>query len=261
MRFLSVIGWHDYQHYKNRRAPWIKAYTDILDALEHPKFTKLSDGAKLTLHHLRLLAGVTGNRIPETWVTSGHLNMHTKPRVTELVDAGFVEWVELASEQPDGSLASTDQNEGKTQRGPRARGRARSQNSLSSQTGVLPENEGEKPTRAHARDLVEKFAVTQRHREWAAEKVPGVDVDVATDSWRDHLRTNGYRTRAGPVSDVDASWRNWMRNEVKFSRGRYGHGNGNGSARAGSTGSERPAVADASEPRLPIVVNTRRIAD
>lgn len=230
MRYLRVIGWESYQHYKNRRAPWIKAYTDILDALEHPTFTNLTDGAKLTLHHLRLLAGVTGNQIPETWITSGHLNMQTKPRVQELVAAQFVEWFEL------GALASTDQVAPEEAGSPRARTRGRdrahSPNSQDSSLGSSGEGNGKKqPT--GARELVESFAVSDEQRMWAKAKFPAIDVDAATDAWRDHFRSNGYKTRAGPIRDADAAWRNWIRGEEKFSRGKQSHGNRN-------TGAGRP---------------------
>ena len=239
VRYLRIIGWEEFQHYKNRRAPWIKAYTDLLDAVEHPTFTKLTDGAKLTLHHARLLAGVTGNSIPDSWITPGHFNMQTKPRVTELVDAGFLEWVD---ENTPCSLANAgqiaDETDASAHAGTGARGRARSQNSPTSPS-PLTEKQDEKPPRAGARDLVEKFEVTDRHRTWAAEKVPGVDIDAATEAWRDHFRHNGYKTRAGPIADADAAWRNWMRNEVKFSRGRYGNRDG------GTQRDQRRAVTSA----------------
>jgi hypothetical protein len=225
MKFLRVVGWEKYQHYKNRRAPWIKAHTGILDRVEHPKYTELSDGAKLTLQHLRLLAGVTGNRIEDVMLNRDRLNMKTPPRVDELIAAGFAEWFDGASEHAQSALASTDENEGAdaSARPLRARSRPLSR-ALSGQgnTGISPEsggNEKQKPLRA--RELVEDFAVTDHLRAWAAEKAPGVDVDAATESWRDHFRHNGYRTRAGPICDADAAWRNWMRNEVKF-RGRNG---------------------------------------
>lgn len=237
MRFLRVTGWEDFQHYKNRRAPWIKVATDLLDALEHPKFTKLTDGAKLALHHLRLLAGVTGNRIPESWITPGHLNMQTKPRVTELEAAGFVEWFEVGAlaSTPEGTLASAAQNGASQGVSPRARSQ-NSQDSFSLDSSRREEKKNNRST--GARELVEGFVVTDKHRQWAAEKTPGIDVDAATEAWRDHFRHNGYKTRAGPVCDADAAWRNWMRNEVKFSRGPNGTRN-----TENTTGTDRRAAS------------------
>jgi hypothetical protein len=222
VRFLRVTGWEDFQHYKNRRAPWIKVATDLLDQLEHPTFTKLSDGAKLTLHHLRLLAGVTGNRIPESWLTPGHLNMLTKPRVTELAAAQFVEWFE---ESAASSLADSPQSEASADapKGAAVRARGRAHSPVSPDSHGSSPGEAKQVLRTGARELIEAFAVTEKHRAWAAEHAPDVDIESATEHWRDYNRANGYRTRQGPVRDADGSWRTWIRNEVKFSRGRNGN--------------------------------------
>lgn len=226
MKYLVVTNWDTYQHYKNRRAPWIKAYTDPVELpLEHPKFTNLTDGAKLTLHHVRLLAGVTGNAIPENQVTRDRLNMKTPHRVQELVDAGFVEWKDASelARQPDSnkgdqSLAKSDKQTS------RARARAGSPPSPVSREELLFRTKDEKhASRAGARAMVESFVVSEKQREWAATNTPGVDVDAATESMRDHFRSTEYRTRTGPLADVDAAWRNWMRRELKFLKERHGN--------------------------------------
>lgn len=67
-----------------------------------------------------------------------------------------------------------------------------------------------------SRDLVENFTVTAKLREWAGRRAPSVNVDTETEDWQDHLRTNKYRTKIGPVADADASWRTWMKNAEKF---------------------------------------------
>jgi hypothetical protein len=251
MRYLRVIGWGRYQHYRNRRAPWIKAHTDILNPIEHPTFTNLSDGAKLTLHHVRLLAGVTANEIPENLVTRDRLNMKTPPRITELIEAGFAVWIDgsevaacdvafaaggsqlsspLASEQAETALASGDRvasadaSEASLRAHSRAPSRGRSQGFDSKDLASREEpdskakskSKAKSSSRASARELVENFVVTEKHAAWAADQVPGVAVSEATEQWRDHFRNNDYRTRTGPVCDADAAWRNWMRNELKF---------------------------------------------
>lgn len=227
MRFLSIKNWQRYQHYSTRRAPWIKAYTEIIELpLEHPNFTNLSDGAKLTLHHLRLLAGLTVNRIPETAISKDRLNMKTPPKVEELLAAGFVEWADLASGNASvlasGDASGNDIDDASETHcaPPRAGGRAHSQ-AVDLDLRVLTlgkESKSKASTIAGARDLVESFAITEALRSWAASEAIGVDVDVATESWRDHFRNTGYRTKTGPVRDADAAWRNWMRNELKFGR-------------------------------------------
>lgn len=92
MKVVVVAAWRDFQHYDpaKRTPPWIKSYVAQLDPTVHPKFTALSDGAKLTLHHLRLLAATCKNRIPLQWINKAHLNMCTNPKLKELEDAGLV---------------------------------------------------------------------------------------------------------------------------------------------------------------------------
>lgn len=98
MKFLQVDKWDDYQHYHDGRRPtWIKFYVDLLNPSKHPKYHALTDGAKLTLHHLWLLAAECDNRIPETWLTRERLNIQTKPRLEELLNCALVNWYETSS--------------------------------------------------------------------------------------------------------------------------------------------------------------------
>lgn len=57
-----------------------------------------------------------------------------------------------------------------------------------------------------SRRCPEDFVVTDAMRAWAREKAPGVDVERATDSFRDHEYPRAK-------SDWPAAWRNWIRNE------------------------------------------------
>lgn len=93
MKYLVVTNWDEYQGYKKGTRPdWIRIYPALLNPAKHVNFSRLSDGAKLTLHHLRLLAAECDNIIPETWVTRERLNMQTRPKVDEVVASGFAEW-------------------------------------------------------------------------------------------------------------------------------------------------------------------------
>lgn len=90
MKFLRVKNWEQYQNPSTPK--YIRQYVDLLDPTKHPTFAKLSDGAKLTLHHLRMLAGKCANKIPETWLNKDRLNMQTKPKVDELFSSQFIEY-------------------------------------------------------------------------------------------------------------------------------------------------------------------------
>lgn len=59
-----------------------------------------------------------------------------------------------------------------------------------------------------AQDLVEGFALEQKHRDWATKNCPMIDVDRELDAWRDRLRTSDYRYGKAktPVADAQASF-------------------------------------------------------
>lgn len=94
-------------------------------------------------------------------------------------------------------------------------GKSKSKALLSS---AEPPTEPKAPKKT-AKDLVEALVVDLDMRSWATKNAAGVDVDFETDNWRDYLRANGYRTKAGPVKDAAASWRTWMKNARKFAQG------------------------------------------
>lgn len=102
MRYLQVKNWKEHQHYTDRKPPWIKIYTALLDPVEEPKYAALPDAAKLLLHHVWLLAGMTDNNIPEKWINADRLNLHSFSRqmLAALLAQEFVSWSEPDS-KPD----------------------------------------------------------------------------------------------------------------------------------------------------------------
>lgn len=59
---LRVRNWAKFQHYRDRRPPWIKFYTELLD---DPRFLALPDAAKGQLCALFLLAAKRENELPD----------------------------------------------------------------------------------------------------------------------------------------------------------------------------------------------------
>lgn len=92
---IEVKNYEHFQHYKDRRPPWIKLYNDLLEDYE---FGCLPDASKWLAVGLWLLASRTGNRIPNDpkWIArmihaSGEIDL------APLVSAGFVTVVQDAS--------------------------------------------------------------------------------------------------------------------------------------------------------------------
>jgi hypothetical protein len=68
-QFLRVRNWEHFQHYKDRRPPWIKLHVELTDDYA---FASLSDAAKFHLLGIWLLAARTDNKIPNDagWIAA-----------------------------------------------------------------------------------------------------------------------------------------------------------------------------------------------
>lgn len=68
-QYLRVRSWEKYQHYKDRRPPWIKYHVEMLDDYE---LTHLPYVTQLLFDRLLLLAARTDNNIPHDpeWVAT-----------------------------------------------------------------------------------------------------------------------------------------------------------------------------------------------
>lgn len=62
---------------------------------------------------------------------------------------------------------------------------------------------GNKPT-----TIPDDFQITEEMRQWATEKVPGLDIDFHTEMFCDYWRSRG---RDNTKRDWVAAWRNWLR--------------------------------------------------
>jgi hypothetical protein len=71
----------------------------------------------------------------------------------------------------------------------------------------------------------ESIEITQNHRTWARENDITSDLSLETSKMLDHFKGNGEKK-----VDWEATWRNWMRNSMKFNRN-GGNGNGHGGNR------------------------------
>lgn len=87
-QYLRVRNWEKFQHYKDRRPPWIKLYVELCDDYA---FTQLSDAGKYHLIGVLLLAARTDNKIPNDplWVQSA-ISAKTRVDLVALIDGGYL---------------------------------------------------------------------------------------------------------------------------------------------------------------------------
>jgi DnaA N-terminal domain len=89
--FLAVNGWREFQHYRERRPPWIKLHASIL---ENHAFARLTDRDKGTLPYIWLLASRHDNKIPNDpeWIRD-RIGWKRVPNLSRFVQDGFlIEW-------------------------------------------------------------------------------------------------------------------------------------------------------------------------
>jgi hypothetical protein len=90
MKYLKIVNWSEFQHYKDRSPPWIKLHGQIL---ENYDYTSLPDHSKAHLIGLWLLASRTDNKIPSDpkWLAN-KLGATEEVNVQTLIDAGFISY-------------------------------------------------------------------------------------------------------------------------------------------------------------------------
>ena len=95
MEYFKIKNWLEYQHYKNRRPPWIKIHNSLQEDYE---FLCLPDASKLHLISIWLLASrsskINGGGEPllpadEKYLTS-RAGLKAPIRLKPLVDKGFL---------------------------------------------------------------------------------------------------------------------------------------------------------------------------
>jgi hypothetical protein len=60
-RFLRIVNWDRFQHYRDRNPPWIKLYRDLLTS---QTWVTLDDAGRVLAIACMMLAAATGNKIP-----------------------------------------------------------------------------------------------------------------------------------------------------------------------------------------------------
>jgi hypothetical protein len=116
---FELRNWGKYQHYRERRPPWIKLSIDIFDSAENPDMYALGVPARYLAVTMLCLAGKTGNRIPAhiPWLSVESKMTHaaTRKAISELRAIGFVRFADdngastLLSEVPAHRETETEQ--------------------------------------------------------------------------------------------------------------------------------------------------------
>lgn len=109
LEFLKIRNFERFQHYRDRRPPWIKLYKDLWN---DPRFFVLSEGERYFLISLFIIASQNDNKIPnnQSWLKREMATSKSIP-IARLMETGWVEpWEQDASNHAS-APASTDASE------------------------------------------------------------------------------------------------------------------------------------------------------
>lgn len=91
-KFLRIVEWAKFQHYKDRNPPWIKLHRELLTS---NTWVELDDPSRLLAIVCMVLAADTGNMIPlDGTFIQRRAYLKRRPDVRPLVAVGFAEIVE-----------------------------------------------------------------------------------------------------------------------------------------------------------------------
>lgn len=87
---LAIKDWKKHQHYTDRRPPWIKLYTRLLD---DPAFMGLCEAAQAQLVKLWVLAANMGHPLPnDPRLLAGKIGVRGKFHLDAIIAAGFLNY-------------------------------------------------------------------------------------------------------------------------------------------------------------------------
>ena len=204
MSELRIKNWDKFQHFKDRRPPWIKLYRDLLDDME---WHELDPVAAKALVMIWVIASEADGELPELKKLAFRLRMTVKE--LERVVSQLGHWVEQSDISAISERYQSDPLERETEE----------------EKETEREEEAEPPARAPRKqstnleplDLVAEGVELQHAQDWRkARKSP-----ITPTAW-DELKTQAARAGITPGEAVricaakgwrgfDASW-NWQGN-------------------------------------------------
>lgn len=183
---MRIKNWEKFQHFKDRRPPWVKLYWDLLD---DQQWHKLDESAAKLLVMLWLLASedetYQGNLPPIDEIA---FRVRLPQKQVESMISKLSHWLI----QDDINAIS-----GRYQVVPVAE--------VSEYLETERETEREKNARRRAaRQCPTDFEITEGMQAWAEDKTPGVDLQRETEKFKDY-------TFKSSMTDWEGAWRNWIR--------------------------------------------------
>ena len=185
---MQIRNWKKFQHFKDRKPPWVKLYRDILDDLD---WHELDATASKVLIMCWLIASEDDGRLPSVKTLAFRLRMSEK-QTNDCLNK-LSHWLE----QDDISVISDryQSDSLETER----------------ETEKETETEVEKKRGTKGSRLSTDFELPDSWTEFCQTERPDLNPKKVFDSFKDYWVAKAGA--AGVKLDWQATWRNWVRNQ------------------------------------------------
>ena len=183
---MQIRNWKKFQHFKDRKPPWVKLYRDILDDLD---WHELDATASKVLIMCWLIASEDDGRLPPVKTLAFRLRMSEK-QTNDCLNK-LSHWLE----QDDISVISDRYQS----------------DSLETERETEKETEVEKKRGTKGSRLSTDFELPDSWTEFCQTERPDLNPQKVFDSFKDYWVAKAGA--AGVKLDWTATWRNWVRNQ------------------------------------------------
>jgi len=183
---MKIKNWNKFQHFKDRKPPWVKLYRDVLDDIE---WYELDPLASKVLVMCWLIASEDGGNLPSAKTLAFRLRMTEKQTIDCLNKLSH--WLE----QDDiNTISERYQSD-----------------SLETERETEKETETEKKRGTKGSRLSADWVLPKDWEDWAKQERPDLNLRSVGEQFRDY-----WSAKAGSGAtklDWQATWRNWVRNQ------------------------------------------------
>ena len=185
---MRIKHWNKFQHFKDRKPPWVKLYRDLLDDLD---WHELDAQASKVLVMLWLIASEDEGHIPSTKTLAFRLRM-TEKQTNDCLNK-LSHWLE----QDDIKMISERYQD----------------DSLETEIETEKEKEKEKEAKRGTKGsrLSADWVLPKDWESWATQERPDLNPQKVGEQFKDF-----WIAKAGAQGvklDWSATWRNWVRNQ------------------------------------------------
>jgi hypothetical protein len=186
---MKIKNWAKFQHFKDRKPPWVKLYRDILDDVE---WFELDSKLAKILVMLWLIASEEQNgELPDSKKLAFRLRLTEKEINTAII--GLSHWLEQSDTDAISSRYQSDLPETETE------------------TETETKREAEKKGRATR--LQDNWQPSDDMIQFCLQERPDLDWKFVSEGFRDYWISQAGAK--GRKADWSATWRNWVRNQRK----------------------------------------------